>query len=172
MLNEYELAQAAADRARAGYCAPAAEPASAPSSQETTPYVTVARDQLEALVARCESAMQHIPLGAASENLDTAYIDCCVAWAHARHMLRGTRPNAGRPLADLMLDTAAPVPQLRLAKREPAPASATARLIERGEIPCPGCVDRCGQCGPDEDESWKAEAAAERRAWDARSDMG
>lgn len=128
MLNEYEISQAAADRAR--YCAPSCEP-HAPADLGTTPeaeYVVVPRDTLKAIIARCEKAMQGIHLGPADLGLDDVYIDVAVAWSHARHALRGTRPTAGRPLSDLEPKV---VPQLRLVERE---------------RPCPGCVERCGQC--------------------------
>lgn len=136
MLNEYELQQAAADRAR--YCAPAPEP-HVPAEPSTTPQddelIVVHKDSLRAVIDRCEKAMQGIPLGSADLNLDAPYIDVCVAWAHARHMLRGTRPNAGQPLSDL---EPKPVPQLRLVER-------TSVSVDEA-MPCPGCVDRCGQC--------------------------
>jgi len=104
---------------------PAERPAHIPAMRE------VPAEALEAIIDRLETAMQGIPLGAYSDGLDRVYLDVCVAWAHARHALRGTFSRA--PLAELML--------------EPAPAAAVLRLAASPDLtPCPGCVERCGQC--------------------------
>jgi len=88
-------------------------------------------EAIEAIIERLDRAMRGIPLGSHSEGLDNVYLDICVAWAHARHALRGTFSQA--PLVDLML--------------EPAPAAAVLRLAASPDLtPCPGCTGRCGQC--------------------------
>ena len=87
---------------------PDPRPAPAPGTLEGTPYRIVGRDTLERIIDRCELAMQSIPLGDAALNLDDAYLHVCVAWSHARHAIRGTRPAAGQPISDLR---PTPVPQ-------------------------------------------------------------
>lgn len=72
-----------------------------PGTLEGTPYRIVPVDVLESIAARCDLAMRGIPLGDARLHLDDAYLHVCVAWAYARHALRGTRPAAGQPISDL-----------------------------------------------------------------------
>lgn len=86
-------------------------------------YVVVPKDTLRAIVDRLNTAMRRLPLGAAADGLDGAYLELCVAWSHARHALgeHGATPDATPDIARL-------------------------RAVSGPTRPCPGCVDRCGQC--------------------------
>lgn len=122
MINPYEMEQAARDR-----ILHAAKEALTPGGAD-----------LDALIARLDEAMHKLSECEKDSAGWNAYVDVCVAWAHARHLKRGTTPDL-EALADYG-DAVACMREIALTRR-PQPLHAVEEAV-----PCQGCQERCGQC--------------------------
>lgn len=118
MINPYEMEQAARDRILH-------------AAKES---VTPSGDGLDAMIARLDEAMHKLAECEPESPGWHAYVDVCVAWAHARHMKRGTTPDL-EALADVG-EAPACMREIALGRR----TGHVVRLHARDEAtPCPEC---------------------------------